>query len=510
MKKVITLFLIFFAFEAAMAQNTRTLTLSEVIELASVNSRRAKQAETSLQFGYWNYRVYKSDFNPSLNLNGTVPAWNRAVTSVTQPDGTIALREVNQSNSELGLGLVQAIPLTNTTVSINTSANRFDNFNATGGAPDVIYSGTLVNLRVIQPLFQVNPFKWNRRIEPLNYQQNRKEYAQAQEQIAVQATGLFFDLLAAQIDLQIAQQNLSKNDTVYRIEQGRFNIGTTTEDQLLQTEINLLNSRRDAQQAQLDVQTRGLDLRNYIGLTDDVELQLVLPEEIPFFTIDPDLALQYAKNNRGDYMDFEIRRLEAERNVAEARATRFSANVFASVGLNNQSQTFSNLYTNPNNQSIVSVGFNLPILDGGRNRARMGRALASQQLTEFQVEQDMINFEQEVTTAVRNFDQIVQTVDISKKRDEIAQKRFDISNNRYLIGKIDILQYTNALNDKDQAKKGYVTTLRQFWNAYYSMRSLTLYDFLLNLPLYNPLLEYDPAEGVVIRQETITDTDSGN
>jgi len=498
MKKVIILVLFFLAVDTAMAQEVRRLTLSETIELARQNSRRAKQAETSLQFGYWGYRVYKSDFNPTLNLSGNVPSWNRRVTSVTQPNGTIAFREVNQSNSDLELGLIQSIPLTNTTVSINTSMNRFDNFNAENGDPDVIYSGTLINLRVIQPLFQVNPFKWNKQIEPLNYEQNKREYAQTQQEIAVEATALFFDLLAAQIDLQIAEQNLSKNDTVYKIEQGRYNIGTTTEDQLLQTEINLLNSRRDAQQAELDVQTRGLDLRNYIGLTDNVNIQLDLPEEIPFFNIDSELALQYAIDNRGDYLDFKIRRLEAERNVAEARAQRFSADVFASVGLNNQSQTFSNLYQNPNNQSIVNFGFNLPILDGGRNKARMGRALALQQLTEFQVEQDLINFQQEISTSVRNFDQIVQTIEISRKRDEIAQKRFDISNNRYLIGKIDILQYTNALNDKDQAKKGYVTTLRQYWNAYYQMRSLTLYDFLLNQPLYNPLLEWDPREGVRI------------
>lgn len=510
MKKVIILLLIFFAFESGMAQNTRTLNLSDVIALAKQNSRDAKRAETNLQFGYWGYRVYKSNFNPSLNLSGSIPTLSREVTGVTQPDGTIAFREVNQANSILGLGLFQSIPLTNATVSVNTRVNRFDNFNASGTTPDVIYSGTLMNLRVAQPLFQVNPFRWDRQIEPLNYQQNRKNYAQAQERIAVEATARFFDLLAAQIDLQIAQQNLETNDKVYRIEQGRFNIGTTTEDQLLQTEINLLNSRRDAQQAELDVQTRGLDLRNFIGLTEEVDLQLELPEEIPLLLINRDLALDYAKANRGDYMEFQINRLEAERRVAEARALRFQADVEASFGLNNQAFEFSELYNDPNNQSIFNLTFNLPILDGGRNKARMGQALASQQLTEFQVEQDMINFEQEITTAVRNFDQIFQTVEIAKKRDEIAQKRFDISNNRYLIGKIDILQYTQALNDKDQAKKGYITTLRQFWDAYYQMRSLTLYDFLLNQPLYNPLLEWDPREGVVIKEPAVVVDDNDN
>lgn len=500
MKKTTFFLLIFLTAQAGFGQDKRTLTLSEVIELAKQNSRQAKRAETSLQFGYWGYRVYKSNFNPSLNLSGSIPSWSRQVRSVTQPNGTIAFREINQANSILGMGLFQSIPLTNATVSLNTRVNRFDNFNAKETDQGVTYSGTLMNVRIAQPLFQVNAFKWNRRIEPLNYEQNRKKYAQAQEQIAVEATRRFFELMAAQVDLQIARQNLSTNDKVYRIEQGRFNIGTTTEDQLLQTEINLLNSRRDAQQAELDVQTKSLGLRNYIGLVEEVALQLELPEEIPMLLIDANQALDYAKANRGDYIDFQIRRLRAKRSVAEARALRFKADVEASFGLNNQAPAFPELYAQPNNQSVINITFNLPILDGGRNRARMGRALASQQLTEFQVEQDMIKFEQEITTAVRNFEQIFQTVEISKKRDEIAQKRFDISNNRYLNGKISILQYTQALKDKDQAKKGYITTLRQFWNAYYQMRSLTLYDFLLNQPLYNPLLEWDPGKGVVIRK----------
>jgi outer membrane protein TolC len=129
----------------------------------------------------------------------------------------------------------------------------------------------------------------------------------------------------------------------------------------------------------------------------------------------------------------------------------------------------------------------------------MGQARASQALTEFQVEQDSITFEQGVTAAVRNFDQIRGAIEISKKRDEIAQKRFDISNNRYLSGKIDILQYTNALNDKDSARQGYISALRQYWDAYYNMRLLTLYDFLVNEQLFNPLLEWTPGNGIIER-----------
>ena len=500
MKKIIlSLLVIFLTVGTGFSQQKRTLTLQEVISMAKTNSRTAKQAETSMAFGYWGFQFYKSRFNPSLNLNGTVPALTKSVTAVTQQDGTIAFRQVNQSNSNLELGLNQSIPWTNTQVSLNTSMIRFDNFAAVSPTPQTSYQGVPLNLRIIQPLFAVNNFKWDKKIEPLNFEKSKKEYAQSQEQIAQEVTALFFGLLTAQVNLQIAEQNVSKNDTVYRIEQGRYNIGTTTEDQLLQTELNLLTSQRDAQQAALDVQTTSLELRNYIGLNKGESIELILPEEIPFFEIDADKAIEQAKANRADYIDFQIRRLNGQKQVADARALRFSADIVASFGYNNNAFDFGDLYSDPNSSSLFRLGFNLPILDGGRNKARMARALALQQQTEFQVEQNEINFSQEIQTAVRNFAQVRQQIEIAKKGDEISQKRFEISNNRYLIGKIDIQQYTNALRDKDQSKQGYISALRQYWVAYYQLRNLTLYDFLLNQALYNPLLEFDRKTGIPMK-----------
>ena len=503
MKKVILALLFFLSVQAVQAQEgKRVLDLKEVIQLALKNSRRAKQNETSLQFGYWRYRVYQANFNPSLNLDGVFPNRTNSVERITLPSGAIRFTGIDQLDSDLGLGLVQSLPWTNTTVSLRTSLSRNENFLLPDSVESVSYSGVPLSIRVSQPLFAVNPFKWDKKIQPLEYDQNKREFAQTQEQIAVEATRFFFSLLESQIDLQIAQQNLKTNNEVYRIEEGRYNIGTTTEDQLLQTEINLLNSRRDAQQAELDVQTRSLDLRSYIGLTDDVEIELLLPEEIPDMIINADDALRYARENRSDYLDYQIRRLNAERGIAEAKAQRFDASITAIFGLNDNGSSISDIYDEPNNQSIFRLQFNLPILDGGRNRARMGQARASKALTEFQVEQDRIAFEQSVQTAVRNFDQIKGAIEISKKRDVIAQKRFEISNNRYLIGKIDILQYPNALNDKDAAKQGYISALRQYWNAYYEMRNLTLYDFEYKARLFNPLLEFDPKKGIIERAET--------
>jgi outer membrane protein TolC len=66
------------------------------------------------------------------------------------------------------------------------------------------------------------------------------------------------------------------------------------------------------------------------------------------------------------------------------------------------------------------------------------------------------------------------------KADTIAQLRYEITKQRYLIGKISITDLNLAQQEKDQNSRGYINALLSFWNAYYTVRRLTLYDFERN------------------------------
>ncbi len=500
MKKVILLSLLFIGLaQTSFSQEKRVLTLEEVIQLARENSRSAKTAQTRRTLGYWSYSVYKSTLKPQLRLQGTLPNYTNRSIPVPQPDGTIDFVSVNQNSSDLSLGLEQVLPWTNTTVSFETNLARFDNFSNDAK----YYQGDPIGVSISQPLFTVNDFKWNKKIAPLEYEQSKRSYVQDMEQTSRTAANLFFRLLVEQRNLQIAEQNAQANDTVFKVEQGRYNIGTSTEDQLLQTELDLLTSRSEAQQAQLDVQSLSLELRNFIGLTENVDLELVVPTEVPEFDIDYETALQYAKDNRSEFLDYQLQKLEAERSVAVARASRFNVSISASYGYNSlQKDDLSDVYNSEflAQGSLFRLGFNLPILDGGRNKARMNEAYERQKLTEFTVDQSIITFEQEIANAVRNFEQIIEQITLAKKTEEIALKRFEITNGRYLAGKVDILTLTNARSSKDGAIRNYVTALQQYWVAYYELRALTLYDFKDGVLLYNELLEYDPKTDSVIEK----------
>jgi len=120
---------------------------------------------------------------------------------------------------------------------------------------------------------------------------------------------------------------------------------------------------------------------------------------------------------------------------------------------------------------------NVPIVDWGRQKARMRTAEANMKLVEYQLKQDEQTFEQEVIIQVRNFNMLREQLKSRIKSDEIAQKAYNISKQLFLIGKISITDLNASLAAKDTAKQSYVSSLRDFWLAYYQLREKTLYDF---------------------------------
>ncbi len=458
--------------------------LKEIIQLARDRSIWALQAEVRKENRYWQYRVYRSNYNPQLSLDGTFPNYIRAFDPVRQPDGDYDYKEVNQNNSDINLFLSQSISLTGTEFFINSSIRRFDNFSA----DYKLYSGEPVSFGLRQPLFFFNQLRWDKRIEPIRYEESKREFIEDLENISRIATGRFFDLLLAQSNLNISNINLANNDTIYKIGEGRYNLGKIAENELLDLELNVMTSRQQVAQAQLDLETSLLRLRTFVGITAVEKVELILPDEIPQFEVDQNDAITMARNNRADALGFSRRQLEAERDVAQARgSTGLNADLFASFGISGRSEeSLGEMYGTTVDQQSVRIGFEIPILDWGRQKSRVKTAEANLTLEEYTIRLDEINFDEEIFTQVKQFEMLKEQIVISERADIIAQKRYDISKNRYLIGKISITDLNLALRDKDDAKRAYIQSLRDFWTAYYNLRFLTLYDFELDQALFNP------------------------
>jgi outer membrane protein len=454
-----------------------TLSLDEVIKLARDESPASLRAATIKENRYWQYRTYLSDYKPQLVLDGS-ESYTNEVIPVQQPDGTIDYRAVHQNRAGFTMSLEQQIGVTGSRIFLSSSLDRFDNFLM----DNTRYGGSPAFIGFSQPLFRFNNLRWNRKIEPLRYEESQKEYIEELEAIAVDATELFFDLLLAQASLNIARVNLGNNDTIYQIAEGRYNLGKVSEGELLQLELTLMRSRQQVARARLDMETTALRLKSYIGINDNESISLLPPSEIPEFNVDIRIALLQAFSNRQAAIAFKRQRLEAERDLARARGSSgLNADLTAIYGLTNQGQKFTDVYNSPASQQAIMFNFSIPIIDWGRQRSRVKTAEANQQLVDYTIRQNQINFEQEIYTQVKLFEMLRQQTEIAAVSDDIAQRRYDMSKKSYLIGKISITDLNIAMQEKDEARRSYIAALRDFWVAHYRLRQLTLYDFEENM-----------------------------
>jgi outer membrane protein TolC len=179
--------------------------------------------------------------------------------------------------------------------------------------------------------------------------------------------------------------------------------------------------------------------------------------------------------------------------VAQAKAEKgLNANLTASYGLRDQDPLLDLAYDKPNQQQTIRVGFTLPILDWGLGRGRYKMAQSSEELTRMQVEQSRIDFEQNLLLDVQQFNLQRNQVYIAAKSDTVAAKMFEVTKQRFLIGKIDVLELNNADTKKDQNRRSYIQALNNYWTYYFNLRALTLYDFVNRKPLetdYERLVE---------------------
>jgi outer membrane protein TolC len=454
--------------------DTVRLTLQQVVEMAKANSIAAKQAATVRETRYWEYRTYKSNYQPQLALSGTLPDYQKTFSQVYQPDGTILFQPIHNDNSQLQLDFSQSITATGGTIYGRTQLQRFTDFDRHNS----LYNGVPYSIAYTQPLFQFNQLKWDKKIAPLKYNESKQKYIEDQENIAIMVEGYFFDLLLAQVNLQVAETNYSNTQKIMAIANTKFELGKVSKNEILQLQLEVINARKAVGTAKRDIEVNTLNLRSYTGLEGDGKIILIVPENISQMQVSSDRVLAEAYANRSDAIGFLRRIAEAKRDVAKAKGeTGLKATLNANLGFSNTASSIPGIYNNPQNQQIVQLTLSVPILDWGRSKSVTKTAQANLQLMEYTVEQDKQNFKQGIVTQVSLFNLMKEQLVYTAQADSIASEKYKIARERYVLGNLGITDLGIAFRENDAAKRDYITSLRDFWGAYYQLRFLSLYDF---------------------------------
>ena len=158
-------------------------------------------------------------------------------------------------------------------------------------------------------------------------------------------------------------------------------------------------------------------------------------------------------------------------------------NLFAQIGYTGVGNEFDGAYKGLKDNQIVEIGVSIPILDWGKRRGKVKVAESNRQVVESNLRLEAQNFNQDIFILVERFNNQQEQLKIAIRADEIAQKRYDTNVETYLIGKISTLDLNDSQVKKDESRQDYFQELYAYWNYYYQLRSLTLWDYSTNAPL---------------------------
>ena len=334
-----------------------------------------------------------------------------------------------------------------------------------------------INLELTQPIFGVNKLKWNRRIEPVRYEEAKAAFISATEDVTRKTITYFFQLLLAKETLATARQNELNAEHLYKVAGAKREMGQISENELLQLKLSALNAKAATTEAVSNLNANMFQLRAFLGMDENTKLEPVVPESAPDIRMEYNEVLSKALERNSFAQNIRRRQLESDYAVATARGDLRSVDLFASVGYTGLDKEFTSAYNHLLDNQIVQVGVKIPILDWGKRRGKVRVAKSNREVVLSKIRQEQMNFNQDIFLLVEHFNNQAQQLSIAKEADIIAQQRYKTSIETFLIGKINTLDLNDAQNSKDQARQKHISELYNYWSYFYQIRSLTLWDF---------------------------------
>ena len=455
----------------------RMLTMEDVVRLAQEKSILGMTYRNQYLSSYWSFRTFKAENRPALTLSSNLLNFNRSVTEVTKFEtGEKAYRTNYSMTNDVTLSISQNIGLTCGTLMFGTSLNRLDQYDPNRSTS---YYAQPLFLSYSQSLWGFNRFKWNKKIEPLNYEYAKRLYIENMEQVAQTAISYFWNYASAKTSYERALTSFDESKRLYQTALTRFDMGTIGREKLLQLELSVLNDSLSLSTTQLRMRTALNQLCSFIGAPENATVLLNINYTVPVVALDYEEVLARALANSSFQLNQTIQGLEADQSVAEAKSNQgFSASVHGRFGMSGTAATFDESFATLQDQEVVGISLTIPILDWGLGKGRVKMAKAQSERTHSELEQKMVDFRQNLFSQVTEFNNQYSQCEISRRAAEIAEESYNIAVKNFGEGTISVTEMNQIRTERDNALNNYISNIGKFWDSYFGIRKTTLFDYM--------------------------------
>lgn len=463
------------------------LAYNEVIELNDLISYAYKTStdielyKIHQELNRKNYEVAMHATMPTLKFS-IAPQYSHSISPVTQPDGSMLNKDVNNLYFVPTLSFSTPIPFTGGTLSVSSNFNYYQYKKEHRISKN--YSMNIYNINISQPLNFLNLQKWSKRTNRVNYFMNNLQYLKDYLDIKEIIIKQYFDI-AKYREILIAYSYLKNNMYEILAEYQQLYVeGKILKQELNEINIVLTELGEKILFNEVLLKHATTDLNNYLNNKIDIDsLKFTIP--LSFFVhVDSLKAQNILKQKQILYSN--ISTIPFKRSLAECKSKRgLDATLNIGLGQNTQSTQISHLFDNKTPSANISISLNVPITDIKSRKAQYH--IAKLKLVENQRKNE-IESERE-----RNYLALyIEKFKCTKERyNHLLIKENNLKDKMNLFytllkaKKVLFEKYHDVINDYLMNKIELLSVLKDIYLLYCQIEELTMYNFVDDINYLN-------------------------
>ncbi len=458
-------------------QAQEILTLDKAIMIAESGSPDLKRSELNLERSSKNLEAQRAALKSRFSLDVQPVGFSRN----RRFDNRVSQWYTNENYQANALFRVeQPILITDGTLSLT---NEFGWQRSYSDASDleskVFFNNLYLNLN--QPLFTYNRLKLELKELELNLENSNISYAMQRLNLEKNVTQFFYNVYMAQMNLNIAREELKNTQNSYDIIKNKVDAGLAAMEELYQADLNLATSKSSLQNREVMFENAKDQLKLYLGMDLYEDFSILADVAANPVPVNLEKAIE---NGLASRMELRQREIDIESSQFDLIRTKslneFRGDVNLRLGISGDNPNLDQIFDAPTNSPSVALSFNIPLFDWGEKKARIAAqeaAMESQKLS-FTDEQNQIIIG--IRQAYRNIQNQLNQIAIAEQSQTNAQLTYEINLERYENGDLtgmDLNLYQTQLSER---KISFAQALINYKIELLNLKIQSLFDFEKN------------------------------
>jgi TolC family type I secretion outer membrane protein len=280
--------------------------------------------------------------------------------------------------------------------------------------------------------------------------------ATQRETIAFDVKRSYFDLLAAQRLLEVAEETVRNDRQQLELARGRFDVGFAAKIDVTRSEVLLATAELDLITAQNNVAVARDTLRNALGLPGPLDFDVADVLDTLPVALAEDVALETAFAARPELASIEARQRALERDVSARRKDHLPA-----VTGDARYDWSGDAYPLSPGWS-VGASLRWPLFTGGRTMAQVAEAKAELRALRFDTEALRQDVALEVRRALLDLGRAARSIEVTEHAAVQARENLALAEGRYATGAGSIIELTDAQAQRARAEAERVRALYSY------------------------------------------------